>query len=545
MNVDGTPDAEDVNDPRDILYGAYGVTRTDARGITGAVPTEDASSGAKAETLVVPDGTTIADGYLRLGMYNQGGDAQNEVMLTEIFSTPGTDAAIDRIDRWTDKKPTFVSLLRTEVEKQRQIYEIFISFGTDSADRTEASNAGRQRAWAAINDAVRKYLFFAADGTGDASATLYDSGTDATMFTGRTDVIDSEAALGSLVYPMTRTNKPDDDAALERIDALLDAIKNAANLHDAQVDDSGGVFDSKPATNAGRPDPFPIDIDDNPNLDGDLDDVTDMFNERVSKTLVRSLSTDYTRFGVWWREQNTRANQDHLRHVLRGDATQPANAAASPNGFAYSWLEQSSYRLDRVEQTYPSEGVATYTGHSLAILDNLEFIADAEIKVTWAPVVTARTAPTSTVLPKFSNFRDIDNGDPLLYRVGDPVVTSIVDEIAFLTADAGSLPVSHAADGKLGVMASGAGDAATGVSSVEARLTLSTRTGAETFLTLDTDVVFMAKFVGESLDGPLAITGYWSIPTFNTNGIAAQPTRDDLMGAFGADLTDFETVFIP
>ena len=300
------------------------------------------------------------------------------------------------------------------------------------------------------------------------------------------------------------------------------------------------MFDSAPSENAARPDPFKEDIDDTPNLDGNLDDLSDMFAERVSKTTVWTMSTDYTRFGIWFREQSNFAGDDAQRHSVRGgeDGAQPDGAASSPNAYGYSWLDQSSYRVDRPEQTYPGAGVATYTGKTLAILDNQAFEGDAEIKVTWAAVTTG--TPDSTVLPKFSDLRNVGNGDPLRHVDSDDE-SWIVDEIAFLREAGESLRVDHAPDGALSIMAGG-----TDQQTVIARLSVTNRTGTTADnLDLGDAIIFAAKFVGESLDGPLGLTGYWNIPTFNQSGTDALPTKDDLHGSFGADLTDFETIFQP
>ena len=66
--------------------------------------------------------------------------------------------------------------------------------------------------------------------------------------------------LGTYFYPMTRTNRPDDEAALDRIDALLAAFDNVFAFEAALKDDGGGVFDSQPALDRGATeDPYPLD----------------------------------------------------------------------------------------------------------------------------------------------------------------------------------------------------------------------------------------------------------------------------------------------
>ena len=160
-DIDTDTTGTQTDDPRDIIYGSFGVMRTGDRGI-GVAPGEDTSNGGGAETVVIPAGGEIKDSNLRLGMYNEGGDDENEFGLVQIFSQAGASWK-----KSVDTKPTFVKLLVDEINKQRNVYEVFVSFGDDSDDRTTSSNIGRQAAWSAINDAVRTYLF--------GTDTLYDA----------------------------------------------------------------------------------------------------------------------------------------------------------------------------------------------------------------------------------------------------------------------------------------------------------------------------------------------------------------------------------
>ena len=54
---------------------------------------------------------------------------------------------------------------------------------------------------------------------------------------------------------------------------------------------------------------------------------------------------------------------------------------------------------------------------------------------------------------------------------------------------------------------------------------------------------FSAVFVGESLDGPLGVRGMRSIT--DCNGTTTDNRNNDMFGAFGADLDQFETLFRP
>ncbi|MDE0441942.1 MAG: hypothetical protein OXL38_07465 [Gammaproteobacteria bacterium] len=528
----GDTEADAGDDARDIIYGSYGVMLERERPLPGETANDDASSGG-ANQARLAGGTaeykgTRTDGILRLGKYLTGGDANNDFKLTDIFATPYEDPRSK-----TNNSDTHVTRVVDFIEKQLEIYDVYTTLEDDSTDPGSVSNAGRQRIWINIINYVRSELFgrtalaHPVDGNGDADRTA----------AGVQD-LDLQSPLGSIFFPLTRTENPDDDAARERIQALLDALSSADALDAALTDNAGGVFDNMPylLDDSSREDsqtlattarPFPV---------GGRT-VAQIFGARGAQTKLWSLSTNYTRFGVWFRQEQAQANVGPSRHS-NPEAGDPAAdiGTVSPNNYAYSWLTQSSYRRDRVEQTYPSEGLATYTGNTLAVLDDKIFKGDAEVKVTWA-AVPASGDPDSRVLPKFSNFRQVTTNDPL--RLGgraqnhnDPSGAPIVDEISFLlSATDENMMVSHDAEsGQLGV---------TYTTGIRARISQPT-----SIAVVDRDAAtFDAVFVGESLDGPLGITGLWTIRDFN--GTTNDNTNNDLIGAFGADLSAFETLFLP
>ena len=260
---------------------------------------------------------------------------------------------------------------------------------------------------------------------------------------------------------------------------------------------------------------------------------------------------------MWWHQGSVSANDASGTAISPNgndaDSDPDAIPAMSPNADAYSWLEQSSYRRERVEVGYPSQGPATYTGSTLAILDNLIFQGDAEVKVTWGAAndVGQSGNSMSFVLPKFSNFRRVGATRDLL-RLGDinannpdkdeNATAEIVDEISFALygTTASNIMVTAAANGNLGVSYD-----STDTTDFGARIT-TTDIGADP---ADRNAMFMAEFVGEGLDGPLGITGIWTVKDFAADGTtrpeATASRTDDLIGSFGADLTSFETLFRP
>ncbi|MCY4535623.1 MAG: hypothetical protein OXB91_09680, partial [Bryobacterales bacterium] len=254
-----TPPIPAKSNNLDVIFGSYGVTRQASSGPVGPA---DGTAGGRVKTEALLAGTiddpvtTVHDatfagdkntaGILRLGKRSTGGgkDTYNDFLLTRIFAQPGANPKTT-----TNNSPTHVSVVVDHIMAQRAIYVIYAEqVGGDSADLTDLANVGRQNAWKSINDFVLDHIF---DRPESAQA-----GTGTTV----TDIENLSTLLGSFLYPMTRNNRPDDDAALERIDTLLAAFADQYAFADALKDDGGGVFDSQPALDSGATeDPFPMD----------------------------------------------------------------------------------------------------------------------------------------------------------------------------------------------------------------------------------------------------------------------------------------------
>ena len=209
-----------------------------------------------------------------------------------------------------------------------------------------------------------------------------------------------------------------------------------------------------------------------------------------------------------------------------GADTPADTGSTSPGSYAYSHLSQSSYRVDRAVATYPSSGLATYAGKTLANTGNTHaYVGDALIRVSWQALDTSGDTPvaTSTIVPIFSNFERTDDSslDRLVHS------SKIVDEIAFRASDGSPLTLIHD-DGKLGINVADA--------TVQVVYTDGTSLDANI-----TGSAFNGKFVGSSGDGPLGVLGTWMVPGAGFRNQAASNTGSNLTGSFGADLTSFET----
>ena len=507
----------------DVIFGSYGVTRQDSSGPVG--PADGTAGGRVKTTEVLPvdsaegatpiilgasfEGDADTAGILRLGKRSTGGGevTNNDFELTRIFAQPGANPK-----KTDNNSPTHVSVVVDHIEAQRAIYVIYAEqVGGDSKELDDLANVGRQNAWKSINDFVLDHIF----NVTNAPEPTGSGANNAIQLTDVTDEHNLSRPLGSYHYPMTRSDRPDDDAALARIDTLLAAFADQDAFADALKPDGGGVFDSQPAqdlaSTSSTYNPFPTGRP-----------TADIFNQKASQTRLHSLSTAYTRFGVWFRRESPSAVEawgGANLHSSPEDSNGDNTGSTSPGSYAYSYLSQSTYRVDRPVATYPSNGLATYEGKTLANTGNTQaFVGDALIRVTWEPLVNEEA--TSKIVPIFSNFERVDNStlDRLMHG------GKVVDEIAFRASENGaSLTLTHV-DGKLGIDATDA--------SVEVVYTDGT-----SITTPLSDSTFNGKFVGSSGDGPLGVLGTWKVPGFR----GASNTANDLIGSFGADLTSFET----
>ena len=236
-----------------------------------------------------------------------------------------------------------------------------------------------------------------------------DAGTDAEPYTvdmdgdGTAETVRLEErallyVLSGVNYP-TSGSKPNDSQATSEIRDVLDALDSAGELEDA-LDD--GIFEGLRAE-TGRTtyeddnyDSY-ADVDANEDKEDRERDVDsrktggDIYDARTNKVIVRFGSTDFTRFGVSW----------------GAGATDGKTA----NHFAYSPLPQTRY-LDEGSPGYPAvggeEARATYTGRTIFKNGTVSYHGDVEIDVTWDP----GSIGDSKVTTSLSALETIADGDP-------------------------------------------------------------------------------------------------------------------------------------
>ena len=436
--------------------------------------------------------------------------------------------------------PKWVDSVKAIVQAQRDQIATLQSLGT----RTTATRASEATAWQTAVDAIQYQLF----------------GGD---------------------LPMQLSGDYAQDDAIGLLDRVLDALANTNNLF-AATDPSGtGIFDHYD-NNA--------DGDDTAVAEADItnyiryDSGTDrrweflennralsaFLGEREHKVIASLGTTDYARFGVWYRigavsaQRNGRADDgtDENKAVKKGEG--------GPGSFAYSPLDPTMAGT-ATNAAFPLGGSATYHGETVAIMDEDTLTGTARIDVSWAsPADPASPDPTTdldlevspngttdvasragTMSVTLGNLADA-TGDPLTYFVPGTSTGAgqAIAEIVFdgMVIEVG-LPGSRSGSLIVGAETAGAADADGNVKFTYAEIGL---TPADNVRYRLVDIGMSdqpgtgtasvgALFVGQGVDGPLGVIGTWTlddanIARVNAAGSGVEEGGVTIHGGFGADL---------
>ena len=448
--------------------------------------------------------------------------------------------------KWTD------SVMAT-VQAQRDQIATLQSLGT----RTASTRTAEAAAWQVAVDAIQYQLF-------GGHMPMKLSGDYATD----TDL--QEDALGLL-------------------DRALDALSNATKLFAALDPDGTGIFDhywidanSDTVVDADEIEDF-IYYDLNANTGagdrrwettGNNRALGAFLGEREHKVIASLGTTNYTRFGVWYRIGAVSAERDGAgvtpnagRGVKKGEG--------GPGSFAYSALDPTMAG-NAANPAVPPGGSASFVGETVAIMDEDTLTGTARVDVSWASVgdpanpnaATDRdlavsadgTTDTASLVGTMSlTIGDLadSTGDPLTYFVTG-TSTGAGQEISEIVFDGMNIEVGLPGgnSGQLIVGAETAGTAADGVtpytygeltltpaSDVRYRLSqigMSDQPGTEgTTNTVTTGVA--ALFVGQGVDGPLGVIGTFTLDDDNVARVNAAGTGVEegtvaIYGGFGADI---------
>ena len=461
----------DRNMPTDKgnLVGSYGAERAPPRPVS---PPEFEDDSEKSETSLATDSPVNDEGMIAVGDDPTSDDADKmiEVAAADLYAD-GDETVMGT---------NFVEAAKTAIEKELDRLDAFIALDDANGDDPSATaNEGREGVWDAIDNntsgsegALQMIFGTEYDHDGDDTNTA-----QAVRILSENDPEPTEDSVSPIIqYPVNKAgDAPDDVTAKDELNTILAALGSLEAFEEATK--KGGDLDSDATTSD----------DEDGLLDGKK--AEDVFNRVPYTVNVRYGHTDYTRFGAWFRTSSATAADD-LTFV-----------AANTGHFAYSPMKQTP------GDEYPDGGSAVYEGRTIArdtFTDDDDqtvpkfYHGDIQVQVSW----DADTVTNSDVTAIVSNLMDADGG---------------------MYADPGAEPEQGDNDKVMMIILEGSvtdtGDVL-GVSGTDTRVRyegfgVSGRSATGTTLT--------GKFVGESLDGPRAIIGSWSL---NSN----------LSGVYGADI---------
>lgn len=336
------------------------------------------------------------------------------------------------------------------------------------------------------------------------------------------------------------------------IEEVLDALSSQSKLMEALDPDGSGIFnqtwgdedrDYTIDPNERREDYILYDEDDRRYEINDRS-MTEFLSER-SYTVNASLgTTDYTRFGIWYRDSSQSA------------ARKPGNVLrdhVGPGAFAYSPLAPTpagSY----TDPGFPAGGSAVYLGETVALQNRTVLTGTVRVDVDWG---TPNRRTTDAVFGGTMSvtIRDLVNsaGDPLAYggtsedSTNDPPRHLPGDEIKEIVFSGLSISRGVVGSPNAGHLIVGVaeGDDKTYNESSVGRANIRYR-----FASADmkdqtrprASAGIKALFVGPGAEGPLGVLGTW---TLNDDSVGRVSTTgqwaDDLenhpiYGVFGADI---------
>ena len=486
----------DLEDGASSLAGSFGAERVEASGANGSLPGGQRvdQTGAESRTAVAPTGTEIDDGVLTLrgSLYGPNlnttespeqwddeaqllEDGQRiedtyQLSLAELFSRQ------DSVKGYLGRN--LLDLAREEVGRLREQLVSAISLGDEPGFALQL----RTTLWDEINERIRARLF----GTGDEALPGTDYQNEAAIPAG-------DPRKWSSGYPVRGGGRPDDTAALEAVDAVLEALANPDALEAAVEEDGGGVF-----TRDGG-DPFRA---------ASPQEIDDIWNRAEARIELWLGSTEYTRFGAWRKQTAPSA--------WSGYKDRFENNENGPNAFAYSQLAQATY----ADARFPHGGSGTYQGKTVAVQQSEFYEGRIEMVSRW--FLDLQGEDEAGILTAVISNLQNQHGDLLTYTDSDAGVERHrdIEEVVFagigIRVDSESrLYFAEDISGSL-------------------RISFTNRGDGDVDLGSDPTVTSFieGKFLGRSPDGPQGVIGIW---TLRDGGDTRVGVGDKLQGAFGAE----------
>ena len=266
-------------------------------------------------------------------------------------------------------------------------------------------------------------------------------------------------------------------------------------------------------------------------VDLDLAKTGDLTGRQDSRVQLLLGTTNFTRFGVWRRENTSNARAGYgVKHTQAN-----ADAGHGPNAFGYSQLSQTSF-ASRGDPAYPEGGTLHYAGETVAVQHKKYFSGTINIEVDWTPTITgtgddATVTSWGTLSAVISDLEDVGSGLPLYYDSdttdNDLTTDAGVDVSAADRALAALSPVRQIviarvaitgdSNDKLGFSATGTNDLAYRNNNTDAdHLSIVHGSLGSQQVNIGGGTI-EGKFLGIGLNGPLAVLGGWSVANDGTN----------------------------
>ena len=321
----------------------------------------------------------------------------------------------------------------------------------------------------------------------------------------------------------------DADRALGLIDSVLNALSSSTNLKVAIDPDGTGIFntatDGTGGDSAGGPSSYSV-----------------IWGRQAVQMKAIADATDYTRFGAWRVQQDAFADGEIWRQSsITGDAGLAGNR---PGLFAYSPLPTTQWSSSG-DPSFPLGGSATFTGKTVAMRGTTFLEGTVEVLAEWATGAwEGATADIGDLTMTISGLMNA-NGDPLRASSGisddfgaGPINASVPEGAPLESVTFRNITISVDADGNVGFEGISPGPILAfgplGTETVVVNWTRSTSTAPRA-------PSVRGQFVGQDVDGPLAVLGTYWIPNWGQHPNASYIVElieegvDPIEGAFGAD----------
>ena len=471
------------------------------------------------------DGTT-APTYQALGAAGDETKISEEFDLATLAGNSGAAVTMNG-DKWID------GVIAT-LTKERDLLATLQALNTTDTQPAELA------AWQRVQDAVQYNLF---GQTGQLPAAFDLNYAD-----------DSDPATADL---------ESEADAIDRINRALDALSSNAKLDAAVRPDGTGIFNY---WNTGTPDDAATDAREDRGRYVIYDDGADQRRwefitgaltgtgksrtignfrgEREHKVIAAMGTTDYTRFGIWRREDTSSARRND-----GGDDPNQIRTHGGPGTFAYSPLDATNVGTLQ-NLSFPTGGSARYTGETIALQLTTILTGTAQVDVTWlAPADVAAGTAVGTMALTISDLASAA-GDPLSQggtnRVDNDNPGDPGSEIADIVFPGMSIIVGGqgAFDNNMIVGTAGDPDAETGniaYSEAEVTDTRYRRAAAGGDIAAAGTQTAKALFVGQGVDGPLGVIGTWTLTDTTVGRVAPDGSHTDdlgetITGAFGVQI---------